>query len=115
MNEKLRRIITAFICAALAAAMLTGCTAPVNTTKPEVTPDIIVTAEPTAAPAETAPAQTTPAETQAAETDNAAAALPIGDDPLTMLFASGAGAWGTELTLNAAQEMLDMAEEYKRG
>ena len=101
MNEKLRRIITAFICAALAAAMFTGCTAPVNTAEPEVTPDIIVTAEPTAAPAETAPAQTMPAETQSAETDNAAAALPIGDDPLNMIFASGAGAWGTEITLNA--------------
>ena len=68
MNEKLRRIITAFICAALAAAMLAGCAAPVNTAEPEVTPDIIVTAEPTAAPAETAPAQTAPTETQAAET-----------------------------------------------
>lgn len=55
MNEKLRRIITAFICAALAAAMLAGCAAPVNTAEPEVTPDIIATAEPTAALAETAP------------------------------------------------------------
>ncbi len=46
MNEKLRRIITALTCTALAAAMLAGWTAPVNTAEPEVTPDIIVTAEP---------------------------------------------------------------------
>ena len=92
MNEKLRRIITAFTCAALAAAMFTGCTVLVNTAEPNTTPEVVVTAEPTAAPAETAPAEIAPAETQSAETDNAAAALPIGDDPLNMIFASGAGA-----------------------
>ena len=92
MNEKLRRIITALTCTALAAAMFAGCTAPVNTAEPE--------------------------------TDNAAAALPIGDDPLTMLFASGAGAWGTELTLNADgtftgeyhdSEMIENSEKYPKG
>lgn len=124
MNEKIRRIITTLTCTALAAAMFTGCTAPVNTAEPEVTPDIIATAEPTAALAETAPSQTMPAETQSAETDNAAAALPIGDDPLNMLFASGAGAWGTELTLNADgtftgeyhdSEMIENSEKYPKG
>ncbi len=59
-----------------------------------------------------------------AETDNAAAALPIGDDPLTMLFASGAGAWGTEITLNADgtftgeyhdSEMIENSEKYPKG
>ena len=107
MNEKLRRIITAFTCAALAAAMFTGCTVLVNTAEPNTTPEVVVTAEPTAAPAETAPA-----------------ALPIGDDPLNMIFASGAGAWGTEITLNADgtftgeyhdSEMIENSEKYPKG
>ncbi len=119
MNEKIRRIITAFTCTALAAAMFAGCAAPANTAEPEVTPEVIANAEPTSAPAETAPA-----EAQISETDNAAAALPIGDDPLTMIFASGAGAWGTELTLNADgtftgeyhdSEMTENGEKYPNG
>lgn len=123
MKERIRRIITAFTCTALAAAMFAGCAAPADNNDPNTTPEV-VTAEPTAAPAETAPAETQPAETQPAETDNTAAALPIGDDPLTMIFASGAGAWGTELTLNADgtftgeyhdSEMMENDEKYPKG
>lgn len=124
MNEKIRRIITAFTCTALAAAMFAGCAAPANTAEPNTTPEVVVTAEPTAAPAETAPAEIAPAETQPTETDNAAAALPIGDDPLNMIFASGAGAWGTEITLNADgtftgeyhdSEMMEHSDQYPNG
>lgn len=91
------RIISALTCAALAAAMLAGCTAPAD----GIEVNVIKEGAPTKAPAETAFPEFPPAVSQGVDAYGEETVLPIGDIPLTMIFASGAGAWGTELTLYA--------------
>ena len=97
-----------------------------ETTVPITLPTTVVpeaeTTEPVAT--ETVPTEPIPVETEPAETVPEAVQLPLADETVEFLFTSGAGAWGTQLSLNRDgsftgefhdSEMGDRAEEYPNG
>ena len=101
-----RKIVSCALCVCLAAAMLAGCgkkpaetTAPAESTYPLSTAAPETTAPEATVPETTVPETTAPATTAPRETNPVLFSHP--DFPLQMTYASGAGGWRTELTLNA--------------
>ena len=114
--------------AILCAGCLWGCgdnTTPTTETTQEITTTEEVTTEATTTEAttESTTAEDTEAATQAASEAESSETLPI-SEAINMTFASGAGGWSTELTLNPDgsfngnyhdSEMGDTGEDYPNG